>query len=265
MLSLTRGGALVSIKLVSRRVDFGERAPIVEALLDARVSPREGIDALALKSFGDGLEERFPTCQIQTHWQSQLNFSSSQIDLDPESVTTSTLGYAFLAPNGSRIAQAQIGGFCFSKLQPYEGWDALLGEFQELWQVYLQVAQPSSISRVAVRYINKILLPIEFIANPSVYLGFHPSSPDGLGNQAEFFTRSVVCHPQRPDIRGVITVASESSTEDSFLIYDIDVFAGGLALDPDSQELPALLDQLREYKNDLFFGAITPLLEEKLS
>jgi uncharacterized protein (TIGR04255 family) len=248
--------------LVNKRLNLGDSAPIVEALLDFRVLPKDGLDISDLKQFGQEINDKFPDFQIQTRLSSVVSVDEDSIALGP--ISTSTLGYAYISPDSTRIAQVQVGGFSFSKLKPYEGWDPLYQEFQNLWSLYLKVAQPVSVERVAVRFINKIPLPLGDPLQPSALLEFHPTTPKTLVDTSEFFMRTVNTHPTLPSIQSIVIVASDVGTDPRQIIFDIDAFSANLSIEPRSQQLWDILLQLREYKNDLFFGSITPLLESLL-
>lgn len=248
--------------LVDKRLDLGNRAPIVEALLDFRVSPKDNLDLSVLKEFGAAIINDFPDSQIQTRFSSEVNVDDETIALGP--ISTSTLGYAYVSPDATKIAQVQVGGFSFSKLKPYEGWTPLFEEFRRLWELYLQVAQPLTVKRMAVRFINKLPLASKEKLPPSSLLGFHPTTPESVAKTREFFMRTVNVHPELPDIRSIVTVASEDVDNQHHIIFDIDAFSADLSIDPASDQLWDILLQLREYKNDLFFGSITPLLESFL-
>jgi len=250
----------VPTTLTSKRLDLGAHAPIIEALLDFRVLPRDNLDISDLKEFGKEISDKFPDFQIQTHLSGEVNLGDEAI-----AISTSTLGYAYISPDESRIAQVQVGGFSFSKLKPYEGWNILFDEFRSLWSLYLKVAQPAAVERVAVRFINKISVPSSENMEPSDFLGFHPTTPKTLGDISEFFMRTINKHPTLPDIRSIVIVASDDTGECPQIVFDIDAFLPNLSIDPNSQQLWDILLQLREYKNDLFFGSITPLLESVLA
>lgn len=250
-------------RLVKKRLNLRDKAPILEALLDLRVVPSPELNVSDLKLFGEEIQDRFPKSQVQTHFKSQLSLEDEKIGID--SVSASTLGYAFISSDDSKISQVQVGGFNLSKLQPYESWDALYTEFSDLWRIYKRIAKPTSVTRVAARFINKIPLPPGERLELSDYLFFHPSTPDQLGDISQFFTRTVLHHPSTPKVRAIVTVASDDEPSDNpSIVFDIDAFSADLSLDPESAEIGQLLVDLREYKNDLFFGAISPHLESIL-
>lgn len=256
-----KSAGILTMRLVERRRDFGERAPIIEALIDIRVTPRDGLDASDLKLFSEKWPERFPTCQLQLQSEIKLDATDGTMALESNS---GTLGYAFFNSGNDKVVQVQTGGFSFSKLTPYQGWNHLLAEFQELWSAYLELSQPPLISRLGVRFINRIPLPVNSRIEVSDYLNFSPNSPSILGAMSEFFMRTVIHNPREPDISGVVTVASDVANERFAFIFDIYVFIANANLRPQTGEIWLKLEHLREYKNDIFFGGITQLVEQNL-
>jgi uncharacterized protein (TIGR04255 family) len=249
------------MRLVERRRDFGERAPISEALIDIRVTARDDLDPSDLKLFSERWPGRFPNCQLQLQSEIKVDAADGTMALESNS---GTLGYAFINSENDKVAQVQAGGFSFSKLTPYQGWNQLLTEFQELWEAYLELSHPPSISRLGLRFINRIPLPVNSRIEVSDYLNFNPNSPSNLGDMSEFFMRTVIHNPSEPGISGVVTIASGSANESFTFIFDIDVFIANANLSPQSSEIWLKLEQLREYKNDIFFGGITQLVEQNL-
>ena len=63
-------------------------------------------------------------------------------------------GYLFTSVDGRQVVQARLDGFTFSRLKPYDKWESLRDEARELWQHYVQIASPETVTRVALRYIN---------------------------------------------------------------------------------------------------------------
>jgi uncharacterized protein (TIGR04255 family) len=250
-----------AMKLVERRIDFGERAPISEALIDIRVTARDDLDPSDLKLFSESWPERFPICQLQLQSEIRVDAAGGTMALESNS---GTLGYAFINSDNDKVAQVQTGGFSFSKLPPYQGWNHLLTEFQELWSTYLELSRPHIISRLGLRFINRIPLPANCRIEISDYLNFNPNSPGDLGEMSEFFMRTVIHHPSTPGITGAVAVASDSANERFMFIFDIDVFIANANLSPQSSEIWLKLEQLRDYKNDIFFGGITQLVEKSL-
>ncbi|BAC92210.1 glr4269 [Gloeobacter violaceus PCC 7421] len=70
------------------------------------------------------------------------------------------IGYRFASSDNKQILQAQVSSFTFSRLEPYISWENLRDEAHRLWGIYLKTVDAVDVSQVAVRYINKIDLPL---------------------------------------------------------------------------------------------------------
>jgi uncharacterized protein (TIGR04255 family) len=153
------------------------------------------------------------------------------------------------------IVQFKVDGFTFNKLEPYTTWEEVFGEADRLWRIYVQIARPLEISRVAVRYINRLRLPGP--AELSQYLEAPPVLPPPIPQAVrEFLTRVVV--DDGNDASAILIQALEASLDPSTvpLLLDIDAFRE-VSLPPDDPSVAGIFEQLRRLKNDIFFASVT--------
>jgi uncharacterized protein (TIGR04255 family) len=68
-------------------------------------------------------------------------------------------GLRFRSRDQLQIVQLNRDGFVFSRLQPYEDWEQLSREAMRLWQFYAELARPTEIQRIGLRFINRMQLP----------------------------------------------------------------------------------------------------------
>ena len=186
----------------------------------------------------------------------------------PDSITEPSLstsggpdGFFFRSPNERKIVQARLDGFTFNKLKPYENWELFSSEAKRLWSIFCQVANPIKITRVALRYINKIFFPLpmkdfkEYILTiPEVA----PNLPQGL---THLFARLVIPKPEIEAL-AIITETMEEPNQDQKLpfIFDIDVFKGIDYSEPD--RIWKDFEELRQFKNEVFFNSLTEKAKE---
>ena len=78
--------------------------------------------------------------------------------------------------------QFRINGFTFNRLKPYTSWGDILPQVKDLWSLYIDIASPESITRIAVRYINNIEIPKPDNIVFSDYLKVPPKIPDNPYN-----------------------------------------------------------------------------------
>ncbi|MEZ4320842.1 MAG: TIGR04255 family protein [Myxococcota bacterium] len=248
-------------RLVEHRRNFGPKAPITEALIDMQVINPDDLDLQSLKDFASRFPDRFPTARLQTQFESQFRVQGGEAA--SVGFQHGLRGFSFFSPNQDRVVQARRDGFTFSKLHPYESWEKLCDEAKELWGHYREVAHPSLVKRLAVRYINRIPLPSDPVRLPD-WFNLHPTTPDPLGPMEEFLVRTVWSHPDDSSYRAVATQVTQSDVDGNpTVVLDIDVFTvteGSF----EENDIWKILDDLHEYKNDVFFGTITKVTEESL-
>ena len=206
------------------------KAPIVEALVDLRVQAKTGIGLEQIEIFARKIRDRYPT--VKPIHQAIAHFQARPLppDQPPQSVSQTQTGYRLESADGKYVLQAGIHNFTLSRLAPYEDWDALLAESREMWDIYATVAVPEIIERVAVRYINRIELPLP-ILDFGKYLTAPPVVPKGLPDSvSEYFSRVVINDP-RSNAAIIFSQAFEpidpARNHVLPVIIDIDVFKPG--------------------------------------
>jgi uncharacterized protein (TIGR04255 family) len=242
-------------------VEHLSRAPIVEALLDLRVaSPNTDLHA-GLDEIQSRLSSGYPTKQATKIWT-----GSFQLPAEGEPVATaseSLSGYQFTSTDGKQVVQARPDGFAFSRLHPYTNWSDFLGAARSAWDVYAAVTKPDGISRVALRYINRIPLPAP-LRKIGDYLHTGPFFASGLPQSTESLFFRAVVNDEKSAATVVITEAIEESPHMGTVpfILDIDVFRSGYFRADDS--LWEQFSSLHEAKNRFFFESITDATKELL-
>jgi uncharacterized protein (TIGR04255 family) len=258
--SLWRRGTIVN-PLIKHRRDFGHKAPITEALIDIQASVPQDISLDSLRAFNETLQ-RFSTVHTQTEWAGQFKVDGA----DSSTMTTrhGVRGFLFVSDDEKNVVQARRDGFTFSRLYPYEGWDALRDEAKELWKRYVAVSGATGVRRLAVRYINRLPMPSEQVVLGE-WLNLHPRLPAGLGPMADFLLRVVLPHPENHAYQAIVTQGTAPPEDDRGpgIMFDIDVFAA-FELGSDDPQVWSILEDLRQYKNDVFFGTITNDTERRL-
>lgn len=236
-------------------------APITEALLDIKVQLPQEIDLRSLESFYDFIKDRFPEKQTRSFFKGEVKISP---EVKPPVLSSSSGidGYIFRSPEENKVVQSRLDGFTFNKLKPYKNWDSFRSEGRELWEFYSRVANPIKVVRIAVRYINRIEVPLpmenfrEYIlTSPEIA----PNLPQGLSH---FFMRLEIPN-SKIQATAIITQTMETITKSQTLplILDIDVIKekdyvnGTAAMWNDFEEL-------RIFKNEIFFNSLTDKAKE---
>ena len=235
-------------------------APITEALVDIRCKLPKGFNVDHFKSIGIKIAGEYSR-------EKTMKFHEAKIDVKnhEQSVTTYDRinGYRYESSNGTKIVQLRNDGFTFNRLKPYKNWDELRDEALKMWSHYKELAEPVFISRIALRYINNLNIPMP-INDFRDYLTCPPEVPEGLPQGISSFFYRVVVPATDPRITAIITQALESKVDfkDRLpIILDIDV----IKFTPDGfseEDILAILEELRNFKNQIFFSSITKKLLE---
>lgn len=237
------------------------RAPITEATIDIQVTLPPDVDLAQLGAFRRGLEQRFPLVENRMRIAARLQMHKGAA---PEITSHGPTpdGLLMRSEDEALVVQARLDGFSLNKLVPYSKWDVLRGQAEELWSRYVGVARPVAVKRLAVRYINRIELQpgVDFRESIRTVPEIAPGVPQGL---PEYFMRLVI--PHESGATAIVTEASLPPTLDAppAMLFDIDVFR--------LSDIPAnefvgiwpILEELRAYKNVIFFNSITPIQMEK--
>lgn len=234
-------------------------APIVEAVLDINVKLPGEITLESLEAQHEHMKDRFPEVseRIQVSGGSKLGPSPSALKSEK-----TILGYLFRSPQEAKLVQHRLDGFSFNKLKPYMDWDSFKSEAQELWQSYRSYNNPAKITRIALRYINSIEIPLP-IKELTEYLLTSPVTVPNMAQKITRFLTRIESENERIPAYAVITQTIGDPTEMKKLplILDIDVFHGS-DYTTNMDAIWDVFEELRDYKNEIFFNSISEKTKE---
>lgn len=242
----------------TRYINF-PNAPIVEAILDIYVKLPSEVTINNLEVFHEHVKESFPEKQQRISYT--LNFNLSPEDAKSSQSSGRADGYLFRSITQNKIVQARMDGFTFNKLKPYESWKTFQSEARKLWNLYFKILKPLEITRIALRYINRIEIPLP-IGDFKEYILTNPELAPKLPQELESFFMQLVI--PKPDIsaKAVIIQTMEKSINNILpLIFDINVFREVIFIGNKS-EIWEEFEKLRIFKNDIFFNSLTKKAEE---
>jgi uncharacterized protein (TIGR04255 family) len=238
-----------------------QRPPITEATIDIQVTLPGDVDLERLRTFYCALEQRFPLIEDLTRVDAQLRMHK---DAAPEltSQGPTPQGLLMRSENEALVVQARLDGFSIHKRTPYSKWAVLREQVEELWNRYVSVAHPTAVKRLAVRYINRIELQpgVDFKKSILTVPEIAPGIPQGL---PEYFMRLVIPHET-----GATAIVTEALLPPGggvlpAMLFDIDVFRFTDIPASDFASIWPVLDELRAYKNVIFFNSMTAKQIEK--
>ncbi len=234
-------------------------APIVEALLDIRAKLPNDINLDRLAAFQDEIKESYPRRNERRVWTAQVKLGDA-VEVQ-EQGPIATDGFIFTSKDGLRTIQARLDGFTFNKLKPYDSWEPLRDEAKSHWRRYLAIARPEIVSRIALRYINRIMIPLpikDFKEYIQTVPEIAPALPQGLAG----FLMRLVIPVEKYHSTAIVTETMEAPQNELLpWILDIDVFREGVFA-VNNDEIWDILEQLRELKNEIFFQSTTAKAKE---
>ena len=155
--------------------------------------------------------------------------------------------------------------FGYSRLFPYENWDAFFQQTMHFLAIYIRIAQPGIAQRIGLRFVNRI--PMSQSLNLEEYLTSPPADTSGLDLPISGFLYHVnfqtPSYPYAINFSRTLQQTPDSVKEPPAVILDIDVFT----LSPtsvDEKSIEGHLRRMRWLKNKVFFGSITADLQERL-
>lgn len=166
-------------------------------------------------------------------------------------------GFKYTSEDGRLIWQAQLNGFSFHHLAPYDSWVPFRDEARRLWGAFRNAMKPEQVSRVAVRYINRIDIPETpidlkdfFRTSPEIAPEL-PQTMNGFFMQlrlpqseigGELLLSQTIIPPPR---EGLVSV-----------VLDIDLFRES-DIPQNEAQLWEFFETMHERKNDVFEACIT--------
>jgi uncharacterized protein (TIGR04255 family) len=247
---------------MTERVHYAN-APITEALIDIRITHAQDFSIDDLEAIGETIGDRYPA-------QEPMYVHSGQIFLqqpeDPMQIETTHQrgGFIFTSQNKQQICQARMDGFTFSTLAPYDRWESFRDEARSLWELYRTAAKVESITRAAVRYVNRIDIPSARTAQLEKYFRTYPEVSADMPNRGiigNFFMQLQLWQDDLDCLLIVNETPVPSPNDDSTasIQFDIDLFrelAEPWTADEDAA-VWSFLEQLHDRKNEVFEASIT--------
>jgi len=235
-----------------------DKAPIIEAIIDLRVEPQSGDVMPLLEGLRDTLKGTFP----DSHNMLEV---AVQIDDVSGSHTQSINGYRLFSEDKQKVIQIRRDGFGFSLLHPYDRWDGFCDEARRLWDMYRNALQPVAVTRTAVRYINRIDIPLPSIDIKEYFRTSPEVSPDLPQMLQSYLMRLILSHPESGGTAVIQqALVNPPNPDTTSVILDIDLFREQ-EIPQGEEEIWDLFEQLRDGKNQIFRACITDKTEELIS
>lgn len=238
--------------------------PITQAVIEVRVAHEmviEDIEKIAKK--------------LHKFYPHKLTLNDYDIIITPQPIVEESVAVKSHQPRFELASDDQVDKAIISKntiavvrLAPYLGWDALYSQFVTAWKSWKRIATTKAITRIGVRYINRIDIPLNNENKLEIedYLTFYPKVPE-LGHQPMSEFQISITKPiyDSPWTARIISTALPSPLINHIsLLLDTDIFrTEGLPLK--DEDLWAMITEARDIKNTVFHSCLTQKTKELFS
>lgn len=230
--------------------------PIVEALLDLRTSILG--EPEVFKALADELTEEFPTQEQRRNFEAKIEIKDGKL-VSPHVDSSAFGGMRLANADQTLYVQFRPDGFTFNNMKIYMGGDQFIDEALRLWAFLVDRTRPESVSRIALRYINRLELPLTHGDEFTKYLIAPPDLPKGAPQLVSEFISRVVGHDARREATAVVIQQlkrDDNAGSPVAITVDVDVFRTG-HFPVEVAALREILDALRLLKNETFFSLLT--------
>lgn len=242
------------------------KPPVSEALIDIRVDPLPATQLSVIKSLHEQVIGDYPTQKPQQRWEGSWVIGEATVTTAQK--TFGIAGYSFESRDKKRVVQYRLDGFTCNFLKPdpseaWVGWKHLRDESKRTWTLYANALGVQEVVRVAVRYINKIVIPGP-IVELTDYLTTPPDVPKNLEyqNLSSFLSRVTVIIPELHASATITQApAREPRLDEVVVLLDIDIVRSQ-RIPSSSEALWQTLDRFREIKNRIFEESLMPRAKE---
>ncbi len=220
--------------------------------MDIRVTPCEGFDPQGFRAIE---LEGFPIREDQREITHTVMVKQAAFTLKEE-----LRGVFFRSENRIELAQFRIDGFTFNRLKPYSSWDEIWPSAFRLWKIYESTAKPVAVTRLAVRYINRIELPKKLVFED--VLSCFPPTPRGLTVVLTKYSSRVSFDSEHDGMKAHVStkIDGKPDQEKGDLLLDIDAYYRSPTLqtaDDLDEKITQEFEALHNFKNDIFFATLT--------
>ncbi|MEH2382791.1 MAG: TIGR04255 family protein [Nostoc sp.] len=238
--------------------------PIEEAICEFRFAPGQAWNFTIPGLFYEKARDLY-TGEPQEQSLITTEFKFGRVPPAKPEITVTQEMPKFLFPSADATKIVGVGPDALSihSLRPYEGWDEFSHRIDQAFQFYLEVAKPVGITRISLRYINRIVISADEAVDLSEYFNIYPQFPDSLpSNISGLVTRTESIYEDIP-IRLVITLSdAEPPSEQVVFILDLDISQTWIEKPLSLKEVLSNLHELKSREGQAFESLITDRTRE---
>ncbi len=250
---------MIEVPVANLKMDSEEHfqlddAPIIEAVvdIDCDMPPDFSlatIEAEAKNRFSDV----YPKPKKSYLQQQQIQIRPQEA---PQVTATQAFhALQFFSADSLQLVQVRSNGYSFNRLRPYTSLDDYLLEIERTWHLFVELARPIRVQRIALRYINRILLPCSEDGSVPLdrYLTLGPRLPED--HQLRYLGFLNQYSAVEPGTENEITITLTSQQKEKGhlpLIFDIEARRQFGAEPQNWDALKEVILSLRRLKNRVF-------------
>lgn len=230
------------------------RPPITEAVIDIRIA--HTVNDVEQKKVVEHLKRNYPHFLPMQAINLSIDATGSQFGIQQN-----MQGYRLSSDDQTDVALVMPQGIATARLAPYLGWPALFDRAREAWNVWRQETPRHPVSRIGIRYINRIDVPVKDrpVIEVENFLTLYPRVPPGSVRPMFGYVMEVggpaASRNWTATIRSARVLQPPIPNHMSLLL-DIDVFRTDEIPQRDDS-LWDLIDKARDIKNGIFESCIT--------
>lgn len=233
-------------------------APIVEAVIDIDCDMPPTLDIKELeKPARDQFRDTYPKFQLKMLREHKF---VTKADAPPQtSIRQEIQAIQFLNEDEKQLVQIRSQGFSFNRLKPYSSLDEYVPEIQRTWEMFLKLASPVQIRSIRLRYINRILLPLDRgKVDLQDYLKIGPRLPDETRlSFSGFLNQHSAVEEETGNDVNIVLASQAQENEDLPIIFDITVAKTETMAPPSWTSIISRIQSLRKLKNRIFRDTLT--------
>jgi len=232
--------------------------------LEAQFNPTKAVELSRLEKLADSVSSGYPKKQNVDTQEIRFGVNNSQQPF--QNFQSVRSGFQVSNELGNRFLKFEINAFSVSfQGGHYPPWPSIRDLFLRFYSEYLEASRQHEISRIGLRIVNRLELPIHESTDLSNFIHTEielPKYPNFPNDVSFFSTEVVVPFDQKYGCR--VRQQTEASRHDAAtgeeylgFILDIDVYKDALLEASDIDQLSPIFEKLREMKNLAFFGTLT--------
>ncbi len=198
-----------------------QNPPLVEALCEFQFTS-DAWDWTIPGLLYTKIKENFPVKKQVKKLDIEINTKSTQVD---HNVLDEVTRIQFINTEQTALVQAGPNLLAINKLRPYDNWLAFYALIMETLATYQEIAKPTGIKRIGLRFINRIEIP-QTQFELEKFFNISPNLPDEIpSNFRSLFTRFEIPYLQEKGLL-ILTFGSidkrKQDNDESAFILDLD-------------------------------------------